>query len=169
MFLGASNKSLVLNQGKLYSKTTAPFGIKFSSQTFLGNLPENPYVKCEIEPSRRDSKTKNSYKLNLVSEGLKNSNGGITANSYTGNAACRRDADIINDLIKYEKNFTYQLTKSVSSYFTFWVGLIFLLVGMIIPFGKEVSPEELNSKKVFSRDLTHEEFETFKKKRTASA
>ncbi len=162
MYFGLSNKSLVVNQGKVYSKTTAPFGlgIKLSSQAFLGNLPENTYAKCEVERSRKNSKTTTGYKLKLMSQ---NSSRGITANSYGGSAVCRNDANVINDLIKYEKNFTYNFPKTLNSYIAFLVGFIFFVIGIILPFGKNVTLEELNTKKVFSRDLTAEEFEAFKK------
>ena len=154
------NKYLVLDNGILYEQISAPFGINYTRNTQLGPLYKNAKADCYAE---RRSSSRHGYKsyyiLHIPQFAQQPKSKKIKIDEYTSMDVCKYNAHNINKLINQE-SFKYKLQNPSLLYLVGLVGFIFLISGLMVPFGKELTPE--NSKKIFGRELTPEEIALFR-------
>lgn len=170
LFINAAGDTvLVAENGRLYTKTTAPFGINFETRKDFGMLPENVRAVCfKGVPHRAAGNSKSNiekYSLKLAKD-RSSTTGGFVVKSYSSMAACNVDARAIESLA-YNKNFTYKFHKDATSYLLVVAGLVLFLIGLCVPFCKVLPAGEASkiSRKAqnfwFGRKLTSEELKNY--------
>ncbi len=167
--LGMSSTVLQANGGVLTEKMTN--SLRMNTTKRVGYIPSNPEVYCYYDRPFRSSSSSSNKKTNDYILSLRDKNSslrGTTLRKYPSMFSCNNDARNLQPKLN-SNSFEFKYSKTSNSFTFIAIGLIFMVFGVLIFLGKEISPEEARrmqaarAKDALSRELTPEEAAEFKR------